>query len=79
MASFRSPGYRGEPSTCRWCGTRLKYVRVSATDADRDDPTYRVEGSGWASKQARLPGAYQDGMFCTLGCGYQWALRNVKP
>lgn len=71
-------GYRREPGTCRWCGDRLRYVRVSAHDGDKDDPTYREEAGGWATVRAARPGGYQDGLFCSLRCGYQWAVSRLR-
>ena len=69
-------GYRGRPGTCRWCGGKLRYLRVSAGDSDKADPTYRDDPYMGVSVRARLPGGYQDGLFCGLRCGYQWAVRH---
>lgn len=68
-------GYRHVPGTCRWCGEKLRFRRVMATDADKGNPTYQEERGGWATIRAARPGGYQDGKFCSLRCGYQWAVR----
>ena len=70
-------GYKGNPATCRWCGDTLRHKRVMAGDSDRGDPTYRDEG-GWATVRAARSGGYQDGLFCGLRCGYQWAVRALS-
>ena len=77
--SYGKPfGYRGVPGTCRWCGQKLRYIRVTADDSDKTDPTYRDAPYSGASIRAAKPGGYQDGLFCTLRCGYQWAIRAIQ-
>jgi hypothetical protein len=71
-------GYTGAPGTCRWCGDKLRYRRVVATDADKGNPTYRADPYSGASIRAAKPGGYQDGKFCGLRCGYQWAVRAAR-
>lgn len=71
-------GYAGRRGTCHWCGDKLRRERVMAGDADKDDPTYRDERGGWATVQAGKPGAYQNGHFCSLRCGFQWAVRRLS-
>ncbi len=71
-------GYRAVPGTCRWCGDKLRYERVGADESDKANPTYREERGGWATVLAVKPGGYQDGVFCTLRCGYQWAVRALR-
>lgn len=74
--SYGKPyGYDYRPNTCRWCGDTLRYMQVAATDADKGDPSYRERPYLGATKRAARPGGYQDGKFCSLRCGYQWAVR----
>ena len=70
-------GYQGRPGTCRWCGDKLRYRRVSADESDKANPTYRDDPYQGASVRADRPGGYQDGFFCGLRCGYQWAVRRM--
>jgi hypothetical protein len=71
-------GYRGHPGTCRWCGDKLRHERVMADESDKADPTYREERGGWATVLATKAGAYQDDLFCSLRCGYQWAIARLR-
>jgi len=71
-------GYEGKPGTCRWCGDKLRYRRVLASDSDKANPTYRNDPYRGASIRAALPGDYEDGKFCSLRCGYQWAVRALR-
>jgi hypothetical protein len=71
-------GYKGERGTCRWCGDKLRFIRLVADALDQGNPTYREEPGGYATIQASRPGGYADGLFCTLRCGYQWAVRNLR-
>lgn len=73
-------GYQGEPNTCHWCGDRLRYERVAATDEDRTDPSYKEAGSSYSrpSKNAPKPGYGGNGIFCSIRCGYQWAVRRLQ-
>jgi hypothetical protein len=71
-------GYKGLPGTCRWCGEKLRYQRVTADDPNKADPTYKEEPGNWATVRAAKPGGYQDGLFCGLRCGYQWAVRALS-
>lgn len=75
MASSKRFGYRGEAGTCLWCGEKLRHERVMADDADKGNPTYKVEGANFATIKAAKAGRYQDDRFCGLGCGYQFGLR----
>lgn len=72
--SYGKPyGYQEKPRTCRWCGAKLRYERVKADESDKANPTYRDEPYKGPSVRAVKPGGYQDGHFCSLRCGYQWA------
>lgn len=76
--SYGKPfGYRGQPDTCRWCGDKLRYERVTAAESDKANPTYREERYRGATVLATKPGGYQDGFFCSLRCGYQWAVARL--
>lgn len=75
MADWRPFGYKGKPGTCIWCGRPLVYRRVMADESDKGNPTYREEGSSWATVRDAEPGGYGDGLFCGLRCGYRWAVR----
>jgi hypothetical protein len=71
-------GYAGRPGTCRWCGDKLRRTRVTAGDSDKANPTYQEEVASWATVMADTPGAYQNGFFCSLRCGFQWAVRRLN-
>lgn len=71
-------GYTGKPGTCRWCGRKLRYGTVIATDADKDNPTYKDYGANFATKRATRAGGYQDDRFCGLRCGYQYGVRAAS-
>lgn len=75
MGDYRDFGYEGKTGTCLWCGHKLTFKRVMAHDADKDNPTYKVEGAHFATKRAEQAGGYQDDSFCGLRCGYQFGLR----
>jgi hypothetical protein len=72
---FAAHGDPTEDGRCRWCGRKLKHRRIIASDADKDNPTYKVEGHHFATIQDALPGGYGDGHFCGLRCGYQFGVR----
>lgn len=79
MSSFKPFGYQGLPGTCLWCGDRLRYQRVLATDEDRADPSYKPASSYEpATVRAEKPGRYWDGFFCGLGCGYRYGKRMAE-
>lgn len=73
--SWQPFGYAGEPGTCLWCGRRLRYLRVMATDSDKDDPSYKVVGPHFATKRAQQAGPNQDDLFDTTNCGYLFGRR----
>ena len=63
-------GYEGKPGTCQWCGDRLR--REKAIDPKSAEP---YPGNVVLLEQ----GGYQgNGLFCTLRCGYQWAIRALS-
>lgn len=73
--SWQPFGYEGEDGTCLWCGRKLRYLRVTATDADKGNPTYRAEGAQFATIVAGKSGPNFDGLFDTTNCGYQFGRR----
>jgi len=72
---MRSFGYKGQPDTCLWCGQKLHRRQVMASEGE---PGAVNAGIGFWVKPAEKPGAYQDGFFCTRGCGYQFGLRFAQ-
>jgi hypothetical protein len=74
MASYKPFGYTGEEDTCLWCGTKLRHDRLPATDADKDNPTYRPGKNAWggATIISPVPGYESNGYFDTLSCGYNF-------
>jgi len=56
-------GYHSVPGTCRWCGEKLIRERYLDPAAPLDRTLYPAGGYGG------------NGKFCSLRCGYQWAVR----
>jgi hypothetical protein len=77
VPSFQPFGYQGEENTCLWCGRPLYFRRVIADDSDKDNPTWQPpkDAYSWPTVQAPRRGAYYDGMFDTMGCGYMFGKR----
>lgn len=78
MADWRPFGYRHIPGTCRWCGATLRYRKVLDEGLERRNreagmPNWQAYEQ--ALVRASKAGGYQDGKFCGLRCGYQWAVR----
>lgn len=68
-------GWTGAPGTCRWCGEKLPRTRVKKWVGWPEGS--RPDASPWRDT-GRVEVGYQDnGKFCTLRCGYQWAARNA--
>lgn len=78
MAGWQPFGYEGKPGTCLWCGRKLRYRRVLAGNSDKGNPTYREDGYHFATIQAAQAGAYQDGHFDTMSCGYLFGNRMAN-
>jgi len=61
-------GYAGNPRTCFWCGDRLR--REWVTDPDSATPGAKI--------YLTLGGYQGNGRFCSLRCGYQYAVRATR-
>lgn len=87
MQSGRRYAYKGEPDTCRWCGRKLihkptKLVWKEKIVRNFDDDGL-IEGSHDAGRhvavgRVALGGAYRDGFFCGLRCGYDYAVTQLS-
>ena len=78
MQTYHPFGWRGKPDTCLWCGRKLRFRTVIATDADKDKPTYKEHSPTYATVQADKRGPNQDGLFDTDGCGYLFGQRLAQ-
>ena len=78
MADWHPFGYRGGPGTCKWCGRKLRRLKVLDKTLEQDlitAGTRPYEAFERALVPAALPGGYHDGHFCGLRCAYQFAVR----
>lgn len=66
MAQFRPYGPSGQPDTCLWCGKKLHFHYIY----DWSPSSLRPAGRVAPAKKGR----YHDGYFCSIGCGYQYAV-----
>jgi hypothetical protein len=65
MADWRQWDPSNKPETCLWCGRRLKYGTHLTGERD---------GSRDVKARNQKAGAYQDGAFCGLRCGYSFGV-----
>lgn len=81
MSDWQPFGYEGKPGTCLWCGRRLP--RETVLDGRVQE---QLRQAGVPENQlyeaslrpALKTGRYQDGFFCGLRCGYQFAARLAE-
>lgn len=68
VADCNAFAQHGDPSAnaggCAWCGKRL--------------PLFSARGEEFAKSVNATHGAYGDGAFCTLRCGFAFALQMVQ-
>jgi hypothetical protein len=91
MADWRNFDASNEPETCLWCGRKLRHkttkhhyevveVPIKRTDVDyqyqvEEGYTVRKKHKLVVDERAEKGGDYQDGQFCGLRCGMQFAWR----
>lgn len=88
MAEWRDFNASNKPDTCLWCGRKLRYkaleshYAVTQVPIDPNDPNYdpidmttRKQYKNVVDRRAEKGGDYQDGFFCGLRCGMQFAWR----
>lgn len=88
MADWRNFNASNEPDTCLWCGRKLRFKAlhshydVTVVPIDPSDPAYeehsnttRKQYKNVVDRRAEKGGDYQDGFFCGLRCGMQFAWR----
>jgi hypothetical protein len=63
----------GAAGNCAACGRRSG---ITGTDA-LGHPIICQQKTG--TRAAEKLGGYEDGLFCGLRCGYQWAVRHARP
>lgn len=73
---MREYAYTGKPDTCLWCGRSLH--RRGVYEAVRRETAHGFR-TDTVKVGANEKGGYAgNGCFCTLGCGYQFGLRQAE-
>ena len=70
-------GYKGRAGTCRWCGDKLRFATFhrSLLPGETWEEYHAIPVRQKAERFYDKPGPYGDGKFCSLRCGFQWAVR----
>lgn len=75
MADHHAFGATNDERTCLWCGHNLRPHYETPSDPRDWNERYMARARGEKVPRGEIVGygIYQEGLFCSLRCGYQFA------